>query len=95
MDYKLSRKNKEGKWWVFGSIEKNQWDNNQASFKVSALEELIELAKSESKEWVNLSLFENKEKPSQAQEAHTQAKGNAYVEPLDDSIPDFSQEIPF
>lgn len=83
MDYKLSRKNKEGKWHIYGNVKTNQWGNNQASFKVSALEELIELAKSENKEWVNLSLFENKEK--QEQEAPTEAR--AYVAELDDDIP--------
>lgn len=59
MDYKLSRKNAEGKWWQYGNIKENQWGNNQASFKVSALKDLIELAEKEGKEWVNLSLFTN------------------------------------
>ena len=89
MDYKLSAKNKEGKWWTYGSIKKNQWGNNQASFKVSSLEDLIAQAKAEGKEWVNLSLFENdKEKI----DSHNEAKGNAYqpqdvIDDLNDSIP--------
>ena len=60
MNYNLSRKNEAGKWWSYGSIRKNKWGNNQASFKVVELKNLIELAEKEGKEWVNLSLFENK-----------------------------------
>jgi len=86
MDYKLSTKNKNGKFWQYGSIKKNQWGNNQASFKVSSLKELIELAESKNSEWVNLSLFDNVPKPA---DSHTVEKGNAYQpQPnLDDEIP--------
>ena len=48
------------------------------------------------KESVLLSLYEPKKKDNDYnQNKHTEAKGNAYVEPLDDSIPDFDQSIPF
>lgn len=85
MNYKLSRKNKEGKWWSYGSVKVNQYGNQQASFKITSLEELIALSKEEGKEWVNLSMFEDKEK---AISQHSIDKGNAYVsEELDDEIP--------
>ena len=89
MNFKLSRKNAEGKWWTYGNLKENQWGNNQASFKVSSLKELIALAEAESKEWVNLRTFPYEAKPDAAVEAHTEAKGNAYVaEPdLDDVVP--------
>lgn len=83
MNYKLSCKNKNGKYWQYGTIKKNQFGNNQASFKVSALKELIELAGD--KEWVNLSLFDNIPKPA---DSHTIAKGNGFQ-------PDLSDEIEF
>ena len=86
MDYKLSTKNKNDKWWTYGSIKTSPKGYNQASFKVSALQELIDLAKSQNKEWVNLSLFDNVPKPA---DSHTVEKGNAYQpQPnLDDEIP--------
>ena len=84
MDYKLSTKTAEGKWYTFGTFKKNQFDKLQASFKLSALEDLVALAKSQGKEWVNLAAFENDKKPT----AHDTAKQNAYVPDLDgDSIP--------
>lgn len=84
MDYKLSTKNTEGKWHTFGTFKKNQYDKLQASFKLSALEELVALAKSQGKEWVNLAAFENDKKPT----AHDTAKQNAYVaDNLNDEVP--------
>jgi len=85
MNYKLSRKNKDGKWWTYGGIKKNQWDNLQASFKLSSLKELVELAEGEGKEWVNLSMFED------------EAKGEApRATPSDNyHTPDLQDEIPF
>lgn len=62
MKYRLSRKNSEGKWWTYGDFALNKFGNYSASFKVSALQELIELAKAEGKDWVNLSAFEDKPK---------------------------------
>jgi len=87
MDYKLSTKNKNDKWWQFGGIKTNQWGNNQASFKVSALKELIELAESKNTEWVNLSLFDNIAKPATAK-PETNNQPN-------DSTPNLDDEIPF
>lgn len=86
MNYNLSSKNANGKFQTYGRITKNKWDNNQASFKVSALKELIELAESKNSEWVNLSLFDNIPKPA---DKHTIDKGNGFApEPnLDDEIP--------
>ena len=87
MDYKLSTKTAEGKWFTFGTFKKNQFDKLQASFKLSALEELVALAKSQGKEWVNLAAFENDKKEP--------AKPASYdaVEGLDDQVP-FAWLIP-
>lgn len=88
MNYNLSRKNAAGKWWTYGTIKPNQYNNNQASFKVNALKDLIELAEKEGKEWVNLSLFENKgvgEK--QAEPAQNKASGFVREPDLSDEIP--------
>jgi hypothetical protein len=81
MDYKLSTKNKNGKWWTYGIIKTSPKGHNQASFKVSALKELIELAGD--KEWVNLSLFDNVPKPISS---HSEAEGNAFAPDLSDEI---------
>lgn len=89
MDYKLSMKNAEGKWWSYGTFKKNQYDKLQASFKLSALEELVALAKSQGKEWVNLAAFENEKKV----DAHNQAKGNGYAP--EQSYADMDSEVPF
>lgn len=86
MDYNLSRKNKEGKWWTYGRVRYNKWGNLRASFKVSSLKELVALAESEQAEWVDLSMFENKQ--DNAQQQHSFDKGNAFVkDDLDDEIP--------
>ena len=97
MNYNLSRKNAAGKSWCYGRITVNKWGNPQASFKVSALKDLIELAEKEGKEWVNLSLFENKGVGGQEEAhsdttltPHSQAKANAFVPEHD-----LSDEIPF
>ena len=95
MDYKLSTKNKSGKWWTYGGIKTNQWGNNQASFKVSALKELIELAESKNTEWVNLSLFDNIAKPATAkpgEKANTSTTNNEFHNNTDTDLDD---EIPF
>lgn len=60
MNYKLSTKIGD-KWKTFGSIKTNQYGKEQASFRLKDLEELVSIAKSSGKEWVNLSMFENKE----------------------------------
>lgn len=72
MDFKLSKKNKEGKWYTYGYISTNQWGNNQASFKLTSLKGLVALAESEGKEWVNLSLFENDKRPIAKKEPEQQ-----------------------
>lgn len=57
MNYKLSRKKPDtGKWWTYGSLKNNQWGNLQASFKKSALQELIDTTEGD---WINLSAFED------------------------------------
>lgn len=66
MNYKLSKRNpnKENKFWTYGNFKKNKWGNYQASFKVSALQELIDQADGE---WVNLSAFAEEEPAQQKQ----------------------------
>lgn len=88
MDYKLSAKNKEGKWWGYGSFKENNYGKLQASFKVSALEELIAQAKSEGKEWVNLAAFENDKKPTQHYKAKQDGYQPSYAD-MDDTNPPF------
>lgn len=94
MNYNLSRKNEAGKYWTYGRIKKNQWGNSQASFKVSDLKELIRLAEKEGKEWVNLSLFENKG----VGEAEMQRRAEERVAPTDVASADMdslNDEVPF
>lgn len=85
MEYRLSMKNLQDKWWSYGSLKKNQYGNLQVSFKLTALIELAKVAETQGKEWVNLSCFEVDDK----QKKHSVAKANAYVkqEELSDSIP--------
>lgn len=85
MEYKLSRKNAEKKWWVYGNMRENQWGNQQASFKVSALKELITLAENEGSEWVNLSVFEKKDTKDKDTTATFEAAGDSTE--IDDSLP--------
>jgi hypothetical protein len=85
MEYKLSRKNKAGKWWAYGWIGPNKWGKDQASFKLRDLEELIEIAKQEGKEWVNLSMFEN--------DKNSKSESKPIEIPSD--ITDMDDEIPF
>ena len=82
----LDRKNAQGKWWTYGQIKKNQWDNLQASFKIVNLEEAIALAKAEGKEYLNLSAFENK--PNQAPKP-VQQEPEFNASDLDDEVPPF------
>lgn len=85
MNKKLSRKNAQGKWWTYGNIKINQWGNEQASFKVSSLQELIQLAESEGKEWVNLSLFDDEQKDKQ--QVGSAKNTQTTYEDLNDDIP--------
>lgn len=73
MDFKLKMKI-NGEWKEFGRIKENKWGNNQASFKIQDLKDLIAIHERDSKEWVNLSLYENNQDGN-----HAKAKGNAYV----------------
>lgn len=66
MKKNLSLKNKEGKWWSYGSIAQNKFGNEQASFKVTP--ELKDLfGKAEVGSWINFSIFEAKPKPQDTQ----------------------------
>jgi hypothetical protein len=64
MDYKLSAKNKHGKWWTFGYFKKNQYGNLQASFKVKP--ELLELLRDKEGGYVNFAAFEDEGKKQDA-----------------------------
>jgi hypothetical protein len=90
MDKKLSMKKADGKWWTYGSLKTNQWGNEQVSFKLSTLEELVAELKAQNKEWGNLSLFDNdKLKPNDGYQKHNEDKSNGYQpqEDLDDNVP--------
>lgn len=89
MDYKLSTKNAIGKWQTYGSIKTNQFGKDQASFRLKDLKELVALAESTGKEWVNLAMFQNNENK---QEEHSIAKGNAFVAEKEF---DLSDKVPF
>jgi hypothetical protein len=82
MQYEVKAK-RNGKFWGFGRIQKNKWDNLQLSMKVTP--ELIELVTANQGGWLNFSLFE----PREPQSEHNAAKANAYQpqDDLDDSIP--------
>jgi len=84
MNYKVSAK-RNGKWWTFGSIKKNQFGNLQLSFKnTPELKEFV----ANGGEWLNLSLFDTDEKKEIAPEAQQQ------LDKLKKSALD-SEEIPF
>lgn len=86
MDFKLSKKNENGKWWSWGSVKTNQYGNNQASFKVTEqFKKLVNDTPTDT--WLNFALFENTEKKV---DAHNTAKANAY-QPQND----LEQTIPF
>lgn len=78
--YKVSAK-RNGKFWNYGKIAKNQWDNLQLSIKVTP--ELKELVNSS--EWLNFSLFDDEEKPKE--EAPKPSKAS--------KVEDDEQLIPF
>lgn len=81
-------KKANGKWWSYGRLETNQWGNEQASFKLDALKELVAEAEAQNKQWVNLSVFEREDKPVKQQRA---ARENQVTYEQDD----FDQQIPF
>lgn len=79
--YKVSAK-RNGKWWTFGTIKKNKFDNLQLSMKnTGELKELILLGG----EWLNFSLFDDEEKPKD--EASKPSKAS--------KVEDDEQLIPF
>ncbi len=91
MNYKLSTKNAEGKWHTFGVFKENQYGKLQASFKLSALKDLVALAESQGKEWVNLAAFEDKPKEQETAQDYAKSSGATYV---DDGI-DLNDTVPF
>lgn len=100
-EYKLSAKRADtGKWWTFGNIKKNKYDNVQASLRVTP--ELKALIEANDGKWINFSLFPVDEKREVSQEAqagldklyeHNQAKANAYQPAV--SVLDDDSTIPF
>ena len=66
-----------------GRLAVNKWGNEQASFKVESLKELVAEAETSGKEWVNLSVFESKEKNNNA---NSEPQGNT-IEEINDAIP--------
>ncbi len=81
--FKLSAKRSD-KWWTFGTMKKNQYDNWSIGLRKTP--ELVELISAKNDgEWINFSAFEDKEKPTTT--SHQQAKSNGYQKDLDDEIP--------
>jgi hypothetical protein len=86
MNYKLSRKNKDNKWWTYGNFKKSeQYGTYSAGFKISDLEAAILEEKNKGNEWINFSAFEDTPKEDK-QKAFDQAK-EELVDPLEDDIP--------
>ncbi len=66
--YKVSAK-RNGKFWTFGSLKKNQWGNWSIGLKVTP--ELKQYMADNDGRYINFSLFEQEEKrevPAEAQE---------------------------
>lgn len=87
MNYKVSKKNGQGKWWSYGSIKKNQYDNLSLGFKVTPELKAI-FSEAQEGGWVNFALFEDKPKESESTPAsYAAASGTEFVaDELDDSI---------
>lgn len=91
-NYSAKRKDKEGKWKTFGNVKKNQYGNYSLGLKNTP--ELKALVNS-SAEWINFSLFIEKEKPeyapavNQQGQTYEQAKSNGYQtqDEMNDEIP--------
>lgn len=84
----------DGKWKTFGKIRMNKWGNPQLSFKVTP--ELKDLMNKN--EWLNFSLFEEKEKKELS--SKTQSEADKFYENAEKEIrktltPADEQEIPF
>lgn len=68
MNFKVSKKKTDGKWWSWGSIKENQYGNLQLSFKnTPEFKQMI----NESGDWLNFSLFEDKPKDLPSAESTT------------------------
>lgn len=86
MNYNATKKI-DGKWKTFGRIRKNKWDNLQLSFKNTP--EFKALVNS-NEEWLNFSLFEEKDKEPQAQQDEPVSNP-----PVAEVLNDDGMEIPF
>lgn len=64
MNYKLTTKNKDGKWWTYGNVRTTEKGSLQAGLKISSLKELIAQTEAEGKEWINFMMFEDDKKES-------------------------------
>ncbi len=88
MNFKVSAKLGQGKWWTFGTIKKNQWGNLQLSMKnTQQLKDFV----NNGGEWLNFSLFE--EDGQKEQTPHNQEKADAYQPQA--ALDDDSDLIPF
>jgi len=98
MDYRLTKK-VDNQWKTYGNISSKTWDDgnttHQVSFKLSNLQELVDLTIREGKEWVNLSLFENSEEKPKQRISSTTGGDFKKLDDLNDPIDDLDQEIPF
>lgn len=92
MDYNLALK-VDGKWHRFGGLGKNKFGNNQVSFTLKDLKELVTTLEKNGKNWADLAVFEK-----HYNNEHSIAKGNAYVkeEEVKPAVYDWEgDEIPF
>jgi hypothetical protein len=82
-DFKVSTKRPDtNKWWTYGNIKKNKFDNYSLSFRITnELKDLI--ASKEQDGWINFSLFEDDSPKGSLKERCEEAIG----EKLDDEIP--------
>ena len=83
--YKVSAKRADtGKWWTFGNMKVNQYDNWSMGLKVT--DELIALIESKKGGYVNFSFFEDDK--AKKQKPHNEAKQDGYQsQDLGDQIP--------
>ena len=80
--YKVSAKRLDtGKWWTFGSLAKNKWNNWSIGMKMTPELRAL-LASKQDGDWINFSLFEDESNPAQQNQA-----------PITE--PELDQNIPF
>ena len=100
MNKKLKVHNPEGSEYKYsdvGNIRPNNSGNDMIGIMVSRIEPAIQAAKDKaaregkdpSKVWLNIMMFDDNPQQNTAQQQHSVAKGNAYVED------DVEDEIPF